>query len=447
MREAWLLALPLLLMTTACAAWGEMPELEIIGDWKVRVSPGRVKIGAKEAQIARSAILTVSPPARITVRDERYDSLPLFDPKAAPWMQGARLRQLITCETTAPDMLLPETLILKSGPGDAPRYTLNRDYGLQARWASFGRLPEGRIGEGQPVWADYVCEWHRIDSLVLNRRGEVSLRAGKPHNATPLPPDISPEETRLANVWVPGRLSKLTPESLYPILETDAPQPRRADAPAASRLLPRTWAKLQRGEPLHILAWGDSVTAGGEASSVEKRYQNRFLALLQQAFPRAKLRLTTAGWGGRSSDSFLKEPPGAEFNFERAVIEPRPDLIVMEFVNDAWMTPQIVEEKYSYLQKRFQEIGAEWIILTPHFVRPDWMNAPSVRVEEDPRPYVAGLRQFAAKHNVALADASRRWGRLLKQGIPYITLLSNSINHPDDRGHELFAQALMELFR
>src|SRR6185436_18314399 len=115
-----------------------------------------------------------------------------------------------------------------------------------------------------------------------------------------------------------------------------------------------------------------------------------------------------------------------------------------EFVNDAYMTPEVVETKYSALLKRFQEIGAEWIILTPHFVRPDWMGAATVRVETDPRPYVAGVRQFTAKHNVALADASLRWGHLLKEGIPYTTLLSNSINHPDDRGHELFAQALIE---
>jgi len=75
------------------------------------------------------------------------------------------------------------------------------------------------------------------------------------------------------------------------------------------------------------------------------------------------------------------------------------------------------------------------------------MNKPNARIEEDPRPYVAGLRQFAAKHNVALADASLRWGHLAKEGIPYETLLVNALNHPDDHGHRLFALSLMELFR
>jgi lysophospholipase L1-like esterase len=215
----------------------------------------------------------------------------------------------------------------------------------------------------------------------------------------------------------------------------------------AADLLPKTWTKLQQKQPLHVLAWGDSVTDGGQASDDAHRYQSRFVTQLRKQFAGSQITLTTTAWGGRNTDSFLKEPPGSPHNFEHYVLDQMPDLIVMEFVNDAYMSPEVVEEKYSYLLKRFQEIGAEWVILTPHFVRPDWMNEKSVRVEKDPRPYVAGLRQFAEKHHVALADASLRWGHLVKEGIPYITLLCNSINHPDDRGHEMFAQALMELFR
>src|SRR6185503_20765369 len=86
-------------------------------------------------------------------------------------------------------------------------------------------------------------------------------------------------------------------------------------------------------------------------------------------------------------------------------------------------------------------------ILTPHYVRPDWMGLSREReIDDDPRPYVAGLRQFAAKHPVALADAARRYGRLWRQGIPYSSLMVNSINHPDARGMKIFADALMELF-
>jgi hypothetical protein len=125
----------------------------------------------------------------------------------------------------------------------------------------------------------------------------------------------------------------------------------------------------------------------------------------------------------------------------------KPDLIVSEFVNDAGLNPQQVEERYSQLLADFKAIGAEWIILTPHYVRPDWMGLSSQRdIDNDPRPYVAGLRQFATKHSVALADASLRYGRLWRQGIPYNTLMLNGINHPNPQGMTLFADSLMALF-
>jgi hypothetical protein len=67
-------------------------------------------------------------------------------------------------------------------------------------------------------------------------------------------------------------------------------------------------------------------------------------------------------------------------------------------------------------------------------------------VDNDPRPYVAGLRAFAAQHHVALADASLRYGRLWRQGIPYSSLMVNSINHPNAHGMKIFADALMVIF-
>jgi hypothetical protein len=66
--------------------------------------------------------------------------------------------------------------------------------------------------------------------------------------------------------------------------------------------------------------------------------------------------------------------------------------------------------------------------------------------ELERRPYEFALREFASKHNIALADASARWEHLSKEGILYLTLLNNTINHPDDRGHRLFAEELWACF-
>lgn len=426
-------------------AWAPLsPRIEVVAPWRIRVSAGTIAGPHGPIVLRRSTVLNVAPPPVYVVRDERYDALPLFDAHWPSWAKGIPLAHLRTEETTAAGMLIPGSFVLKQGPGDAPRYVAGKDYALDVEWARLARLPGG-VPEGTPVWADYSYSENRLDAVVVDRNGRVELRKGDPHLATPHAPAVAKDEARLANVWIPGRLERLGADNIYEIVEPRYPEPRYAEPPAV-RLLPKTWAKLHSGAPLHILAWGDSVTAGGAASDVEHRYQNQFVAMLRRKFPRAQITLTTAGWGGRSSESFLREPPGAPFNFDHAVIEPKPDLVIMEFVNDAYLTPQQVEERYSYFLKRFQEIGAEWIILTPHFVRPDWMGASSLRVEADPRPYVAGLRAFAQRHHIALADASLRWGHLLKEGIPYITLLANCINHPDDRGHEIFARSLMELF-
>jgi hypothetical protein len=177
------------------------------------------------------------------------------------------------------------------------------------------------------------------------------------------------------------------------------------------------------------------------------RWQEQFVARLRQRFPRAEIELVTEAWGGRNTSSYLNEPPGSPHNYREKVLEVKPHLIVSEFVNDAGLNPQQVEERYGKLLADFQGIGAEWIVLTPHYVRPDWMGLTREReIDDDPRPYVAGLRQFAATHPVALADASRRYGRLWRQGTPYTTLMLNSINHPDAQGMKIFADALMELF-
>ena len=421
------------------------PQVRVIGGWQIEVSSGIVKTGKNRIKITKPQHLAVANPDIVTIINERYDSVPSYDQNAAPWTRGYQLRGLTTIETTAADCLVPESVVIKSVEGDII-YKSGVDYGLEPRWATFGRLPDGAIPVNGSVLVDYTYGRSHLDSIVVDKHGIVSLIQGTPHTATPMPPNIGADSVVIANVWVPSRLTALTDDNLYPILEPKYPEPKNTGIPSAARLLPKTWAKLCSGKSVQIIAWGDSVTAGGQASDAAHQYQNQFAALLQKRFPKASIQLTTVAWGGRASESFLNEPKGSAYNFEEKIVQPRPDLIIMEFVNDAYLTPEQIETRYSALKKRFDEIGAEWIILTPHFVRPDWMGQTTVRVEKDPRIYTSAVREFCTKHGVALADAALRWGHLLKEGIPYTTLLSNSINHPDDRGHEIFAKALMELF-
>jgi hypothetical protein len=73
------------------------------------------------------------------------------------------------------------------------------------------------------------------------------------------------------------------------------------------------------------------------------------------------------------------------------------------------------------------------------------MGTKDLRTPET-RPAVGLLKEFAQENHVGLADASRRWAHLWVEGLPYITLLYNGINHPDDRGHQLFVEELKLFF-
>ena len=338
---------------------------------------------------------------------------------------------------------------MRAGPqADAARFDLGKDYGADLDWGTFGRLPNSRIRENQTVYVDYRHAMLRIDAVVLTRDGRIELRRGMPHVAAPLPPEVRDGEQRLANIWLPAWTKRLGAENLFPILETAYPEPPKASPSPAEQFSPKTMAKLRGGQKVRVLAWGDSVTDGSYLPDVvHERWQSQLAAQLQARFPKAKIELITEAWGGRNTGSYLGEPAGSPHNYREKVLAARPDLVVSEFVNDAGLSPQQVEQVYAKLLADFTAGGAEWIILTPHYVRPDWMGLTTQReIDNDPRPYVTGLRQFAAKHKVALADASLRYGRLWRQGIPYATLMLNAINHPDVRGMKIFADSLMVLF-
>src|ERR1035441_6400474 len=407
-------------------------ELKLAGGWEVLV------LLKKPHPLA--ATVHVAPPEIVSVVAEKYDSLPQFNPNAGGWAKGAQLRGVRAQETTTPYLLDPESLVLRAGPGpDAALLRRGVDYEADLVWGTIGRSPHSALKETQPVFASYGFAWLRLDSVVLTRKGRIMLREGEPLSAAPLPPTIEKGE---------GRLSRLGPEHLFPLLETTYPEPPKSKPAPAELLLPRTIKKLRSGERLRILAWGDSVTVGTFVPDWEhNRWQEQFVARLRARFPRAQIELLTEAWGGRNTASYLAEPPGSPHNYQEKVLAAKPDLIISEFVNDAGLNPAQVNERYAKLLADFHGIGAEWIILTPHYVRPDWMGLTREReVDDDPRPYVAGLREFAVWNRIALADASLRYGRLWRQGIPYSTLLLNSINHPDARGMKLFADALMELF-
>ncbi len=423
-------------MAAATAVSAAPAAVALTGDWQVKVEADGV-----------AATVTVDGPEAVKVADEKIGKLPVFNPGGAEYARGEKLAGVRAQECSVRYALDPDSLVVRAVPcGET--FERGKDYEAELTWGCVGRLEGGKIGEAAPVYVSYAYGPMRLDAVVLTADKKIVLRKGVPHVANPVPPALTAGETRLANIWVTARLPKLAEANLFPVLESAYPESPKASPTPAEKTIPKTLAKLNAGGKVRILAWGDSVTDGGFVPEPEKnRWQEQFARRLRARYPKAEIVLMTEAWGGRNTDSYRNEPPGSPKNYQEKVLDLKPDLIVSEFVNDAWLSEADVVQRYGRIRDEVKAIGAEWIILTPHYVRPDWMGLSSEKgIDEDPRAYVKALRKFTAENGLALADGSLRYGRLWRQGLPYSTLMMNNINHPNPHGMSLFADALMALF-
>ena len=435
----------LVLVGVPGAATAQLPEgampMRVTGQWSVEIGPGTVELGGRTVTLAEAVSVDVPPHELVTIEGERRGTLPVFNPDTAGWVKGAKLAKLQTQECSATGKLLPESVVVKAEDGTA--FERGTDYDFDEFWGTIGRIDAGGIAADQPVLIDYTYGPDRLDSIVVDGEGAMKLLVGEPNTGAMEPPTPAEGETAIANVFLNGPTEELIEENLYPI----EPLPALVTEPQAEELLPKTLAKLRAGEPVTVVAWGDSVTCGGGVGQdTESWWQQQFVTRLRERFSKGEITLLTAGWGGRNSRLYMDQPRGAEKDFVRDVLEPKPDLVCIEFVNDSGLNGEALVKQYDEIMGHMNGIGAEVILITPHLVRPDWLGQATMKFDEDPRPYVRDLKKYAADNGIGLADASALWCRLWREGIPYMTLEANSINHPDKRGHKLFADALMGVF-
>ncbi len=434
------------LAATPAALLEKTLPVRITGAWTIEVGPGAIVVDGVAREVPKAVPFSIAPGVRVAVRDEPFPALPVYNENAGGWVRGAQPSGIKTEECTAAGAIYPETIKVKPGPGGAAPFVPDKDYRVEAYWGTVGRIEGGGIKPDQPIYIDYDYAANRLDSICLDARGTLSLLEGKPGLGSQYPAGPQAGSVAVLNLFVTGKTERLTDDNLFPIEFRETPKPVPG-ASAAEKLLPKTLAKLRAGAPVTYVAWGDSVTAGGGVGADKtKWYQQIFADRLQKRFPASAVTLRTAAWPGGNSSGYMNAPKGGVYDYQRDVLDPKPDLVSIEFVNDAGLDEAGVKAHYAKILSDLRGVGAEVILITPHLVRPDWLKSDTMKFDEDPRAYVRGLRLFAAESQVALADASRGWCMLWRQGIPYMTLEANSINHPDLRGHTIFADALMGLF-
>jgi lysophospholipase L1-like esterase len=196
--------------------------------------------------------------------------------------------------------------------------------------------------------------------------------------------------------------------------------------------LPHVANKLAAGEPVVIVAFGSSSTAGYGSTSPEYTYPNRLAAQLHRQYPTADITVVNRGKGGEDAPEMMKRL--------QEVIDLKPDLVIWQVGTNAVLrnldlveTAKMVEDGVT----RIQAAGADLVLVDPQY---------SPRVNERPESasqIVKLLGKVAELRHVGIFprfEVMREWHE--KQAIPIDSFVIADGLHMNDWGYACFAQLL-----
>ena len=348
------------------------------------VVPGEVVIGGQKATVKESATLPIAPAPILSVSDE---ALKLSVDKPVGYAKGTKLKACNARDVNAAGSFVPGSLEIRASKG-GELLKEGDDYLVDAEWGLVGLGPKSKVTANDTVFASYRYSLLRLDTIQVSLDGKASLKQGEPHISAPVPPAAEEGNVAVAYVLTNYRGTKVAQDDIYPITETSA----QAVTGSTTGRIPKTLAKLKAGEPVKIVCWGDSVTAGGNASTPEHRYVDVFAAGLKKRFPKVQIDVQNISAGGSNSRQWLYPEKFAYRGLQgdanpaqfKNVLAAKPDLVTIEFVNDAGLTAAMVDETYDEILKRLAPLGSEVILITPHFTMWKMMRFNNMRPRAAP---------------------------------------------------------------
>ena len=197
--------------------------------------------------------------------------------------------------------------------------------------------------------------------------------------------------------------------------------------------LPHVANRLIAAQPVLIVAFGSSSTAGTGASAPEFTYPNRLAAQLKRQYPTADITVVNAGVGGEDAPEMMKR-------LQNAVIDRKPDLVIWQVGTNAVLrdldpteTAKLIEDGVA----RIQASGSDVVLVDPQY-------SPRVteRAESASR-MVKLLGRIAALRHVGIFprfEVMRDWHE--KQALPVDSFVIADGLHMNDWGYACFAQIL-----
>jgi len=204
-------------------------------------------------------------------------------------------------------------------------------------------------------------------------------------------------------------------------------------APKSMGSLPHVASKLAAGEPVLIVAFGSSSTAGYGSSSSEFSYPNRLAVQLHRKYPQADITVVNRGRGGEDAPEMMKR-------LQAEVIDMKPDLVIWQVGTNAVLrnldpgeTAQLVEDGVA----RIQAGGADLVLVDPQY-------SPAVNEhQESANRMIKLLGKVAQLRHVGVFprfEVMRQWHE--NQALPIDSFVIADGLHMNDWGYACFAQLL-----
>jgi len=289
-------------------------------------------------------------------------------------------------------------------------------------------------GKSQAI--QYTAKARRLDTLTLNKEGEIKLELGIPTDLAPIAPKIPEQEFALANILAEPDDMRLTEADVFPITVAGSSKHEHQ----GRGCLHEVCQKLRTGKPLRIVFYGDSITCGGSVENPELSFCNLFTRELKKRYPSSEITAINIGLGGTSTNTRLPR-------FREEVLSERPDLLVVEFVNNFALSKEEIKRDFDTMLTQAKAHGIDVILCTPHLFAPNYFpKSYGMKTWEmvAKHPYVEQIRSLAKQYHTGLADVAARWENLQSDGLAPELLLTDKLLHINERGHEIYAEELLK---
>lgn len=207
--------------------------------------------------------------------------------------------------------------------------------------------------------------------------------------------------------------------------------------PSQLGLLRATQHKLSTGEAVKIVAFGDSITAGGNASRTNLIFWQRWADRLQRKYPKARITTVNGATGGDTTQQGLQR-------LQSKVLAEKPDLVLIGFgMNDQNVggipLPQFKQNLKEMVALIREQSDAEVVLFSAFPPNPLWKYSSHHMAD-----YARSTAQAAREMACAYADVFDNWQTLAARKKPE-DLLANDINHPNDFGHWIYYSVFAKL--